>query len=301
MDEIALALAAGLVAAFNPCGFALLPSYLVLLVADPGAGGVWRALRLSALMTAGFVTVFGLFGLVVSALTTSIHAYLPWMTVVVGIALTVLGGRLLAGHELVLRLPLLRTGGPSGSPAALYGYGASYAVASLSCTVAPFLAVTGIVSGTGNPLAGLSAFVAYGAGMGLVVGLLSMMVALAREAAVARARRLLPHVSRASGALLVVAGVYVSYYGWYEWRVNSGAPADDPVVAATTAVQGAVSGWLERIGIGWVAVAFAVIAFAAAGTRRARALSRARRARRAGSTDRDRDIDRDTGIREPLG
>jgi cytochrome c biogenesis protein CcdA len=293
MDEIALALAAGLVAAFNPCGFALLPSYLALLIADPGAGGVWRALRLSALMTAGFVTVFGLFGLVVSALTTSIHAYLPWMTVVVGIALTALGGRLLAGRELVLRLPLLRTGGPSASPTALYGYGASYAVASLSCTVAPFLAVTGIVSGAGNPLAGLGAFVAYGAGMGLVVGLLSMMVALARDAAVARTRRLLPYVSRASGALLVMAGCYVAYYGWYEWRVNSGAPADDPLVAAATAVQGAVSGWLERIGIGWVAAAFAVMAVAAAGTRRVRAASRARR-------ERSRSADLDTEIREPL-
>ncbi|MBC6459438.1 cytochrome c biogenesis CcdA family protein [Actinomadura sp. HBU206391] len=279
MDEIPLALAAGLVAAFNPCGFALLPSYLALLVADPGAGGVWRALRLSTLMTAGFVTVFGVFGFVVSALTASAHEYLPWMTVVVGIALTALGARLLTGRELLLPLPRLRTGGPSGSLAALYGYGASYAVASLSCTVAPFLAVTGIASGSGNVLDGLSAFVAYGVGMGLVVGLLSMMVALARQAAVARLRRLLPHVSRVSGALLFVAGIYVAYYGWYEWRVNSGAPADDPIVAAATELQGTVSGWLERIGIGWVAAAFAVLVLAAAATARARAVSRARRAR----------------------
>jgi cytochrome c biogenesis protein CcdA len=293
MDGIPLALAAGLVAAFNPCGFALLPSYLALLVADPGAGGVWRALRLSALMTAGFVTVFGVFGLVVSALTTSVHEYLPWLTVVVGIALTALGARLLAGRELLLRLPRLHTGGPARSLAALYGYGASYAVASLSCTVAPFLAVTGIASGAGNLLDGLSAFVAYGVGMGLVVGLLSMMVALARQAAVARMRRLLPYVSRTSGALLVAAGIYVAYYGWYEWRVNTGAPADDPIVAATTEVQGTVSGWLEQLGIGWVAAAFAVIAVAVAGTARACAVSRARR-------ERSPSVAEDTEVREPM-
>ena len=41
MEEIPLALAAGLVAAFNPCGFALLPSYLTLLIATPGAGGMF--------------------------------------------------------------------------------------------------------------------------------------------------------------------------------------------------------------------------------------------------------------------
>ncbi|MCW2900020.1 MAG: hypothetical protein JWO67_2285 [Streptosporangiaceae bacterium] len=278
MEVVPLALAAGLVAAFNPCGFALLPSYLALLVAEPGAGGVWRALRLSAAMTAGFVTVFGLFGLVVSVLTASIQGYLPWATMVIGIVLILLGGRLLTGRELVLRLPRLRTAHPSGSLAALYGYGCSYAVASLSCTAAPFLAVTGMVSGSGGVLRGLSAFVAYGLGMGVVVGLLSMMVALARQAVVARTRRLLPYVSRASGGLLVVAGGYVAYYGWYEWRLNAGAAADDPVIATATELQGIVARLLARAGFWWVAAAFAlVVAVAAAAVGLRRVVGRRRR------------------------
>jgi cytochrome c biogenesis protein CcdA len=259
MERVSLALAAGLVAAFNPCGFALLPSYLTLLIAGPGTGGVWRALRLSTAMTAGFVTVFGTFGLLISVLTTSIQQYLPWVTVGVGLVLVVLGVRLLTGRELVLRLPRLSVGGPSGSLAALYGYGASYAVASLSCTAAPFLAVTGLVSGGIGFATGLAAFVAYGIGMGLVVGLLSMLVALAHDSAVARTRRLLPYISRTSGALLVPAGLYVTYYGWYELRVNAGAVADDPIVGAATELQGALSDGIERLGPGWVAVGFAVV------------------------------------------
>ena len=35
---LTLALVAGAVAAFNPCGFALLPAYLSLLVASPAQG-----------------------------------------------------------------------------------------------------------------------------------------------------------------------------------------------------------------------------------------------------------------------
>jgi cytochrome c biogenesis protein CcdA len=276
MERVSLALAAGLVAAFNPCGFALLPSYLTLLIAGPGTGGVRRALRLSTAMTAGFITVFGTFGLVISVLTTSIQQYLPWVTVVVGLVLVVLGVRLLAGRELVLRLPRLSVGGPSGSLAALYGYGASYAVASLSCTAAPFLAVTGLVSGGIGFATGLAAFVAYGIGMGLVVGLLSMLVALAHDSAVARTRRLLPYISRTSGALLVPAGLYVSYYGWYELRVNAGAVADDPIVGAATELQGALSDGIERLGPGWVAVGFAVVL---AGAVMARTLFRRRRNR----------------------
>ena len=273
MERISLALAAGLVAAFNPCGFALLPSYLTLLVAAPGAGGVRRALRLSAAMTAGFVTVFGAFGLLVSVLTTSVQQYLPWFTIVIGLALIVLGGWLAAGRELLLRLPRLQVGGLTGSLAGLYGYGVSYAVASLSCTIAPFLAVTGVVSGGTSVTAGLAAFAAYGIGMGLVVGLLSMLVALARDAAVARTRRILPHVSRVSGVLLVLAGLYVTYYGWYETRLNAGASADSAVVGAATEIQGALSNRLDEIGIWWIAAAFTVLVAATAG---ARALRRRR-------------------------
>lgn len=275
MEEISLALAAGSVAAFNPCGFALLPSYLTLLVAAPGAGGVRRALRLSAAMTAGFVTVFGAFGLLLSVLTASVQEYLPWVTVVVGAALVALGAWLASGRELLLRLPRLRTGELSGSLAGLYGYGLSYAVASLSCTIAPFLAVTGLVSGGTGVAAGLAAFAAYGVGMGLVVGLLSMLVALAHGAAVARTRRILPHVSRASGVLLVAAGLYVAYYGWYEIRVYAGADAGSAIVGTATEIQGALSGWVERIGIRWIAAAFAALAAAAVAARRLRARRRA--------------------------
>jgi cytochrome c biogenesis protein CcdA len=258
MDDVALALAAGLVAAFNPCGFAMLPSYLALLISGPG--GAVRALRLSAAMTAGFVTVFGVFGIVISVATAPIQQHLPWVTVVTGGVLVVLGVWLVSGRELLLRLPRLNVGGPSGSFLALYGYGASYAVASLSCTIAPFLAVTGLVSGGGDVLSGLAAFVAYGVGMGLVVGLLSLMVAVAQEAAVRRTRAILPHISRASGGFLLLAGLYVAYYGWYEVRVNAGNSADDPIVGAVTEIQGQVTTWLDAIGVWWIAGAFILTA-----------------------------------------
>jgi cytochrome c biogenesis protein CcdA len=257
VETITFALAAGLLAAFNPCGFALLPSFLALLVAGPG--GVLRALRLSAAMTAGFVTVFGLIGLVLSVTTVPIQRHLPWAAVVVGGVLVLLGGWLLSGRELRVRLPRLAAGSASGSFLALYGYGASYAVASLSCTIAPFLAVTGLVSGGGEITAGVAAFVAYGIGMGLVVGLLAMLVAFAREATVRRTRAVLPWISRLSGGFLVLAGLYVTYYGWFELRVASGGSAEDPLVGAVTEIQGQVTTWLDALGIWWIAAAFTAV------------------------------------------
>ncbi|GAA4955515.1 cytochrome c biogenesis CcdA family protein [Actinoplanes utahensis] len=273
MDDLTFALAAGLLAAFNPCGFALLPSFLLLLVSGPD--GVLRALRLSAAMTAGFVTVFGVAGVLIGVVTAPIQQHLPWLTVVIGAGLVLLGGWLLSGRELQMPVPRLTAGGPTGSLLGLYGYGASYAVASLSCTIAPFLAVTGLVSGSGNVLAGVGAFLAYGVGMGLVVGLLALLAALAQDTVVRRTRAVLPYVSRASGALLLLAGAYVVYYGWYELRVNAGESADDPLVNTITELPGHLSTRLDAIGPGWIAAAFALTATTAL-------LLRARRNRRTG-------------------
>ncbi|MDF5757995.1 cytochrome c biogenesis CcdA family protein [Spongiactinospora sp. TRM90649] len=260
---LALAMTAGSVAAFNPCGFALLPAYLSMLLADD-RGGPLRALTLSAAMTAGFVTVFGLFGLVVTPLALSLGRYLPWVTIAVGLALLALGGWLLSGRELLLRVPALRTGNLSQ-----YGYGLSYAVASLSCTVGPFLAIISASLTGGGILGGLAVFVAYALGMGLVITLLSLAVALARGAAVARMRRVLPYVPRISGALLVLAGLYVAYYGWYELRVFDGAAVDDLLIGTVTRLQGTVTGWLETLGPAWISLALAVLLLIAFAARRA--------------------------------
>ncbi|MFF0770715.1 cytochrome c biogenesis CcdA family protein [Nonomuraea wenchangensis] len=256
---LALALTAGMVAAFNPCGFAMLPAYLTLLINDKQAHPIRRALVLATAMTAGLVTIFGLFGLVVTVLAVSVGNHLPWATLAIGAILVALGLWLLSGRELILRLPGLATGRPTTSPLSLYGYGLSYAVASLSCTAGPFLAVTSAAlsgQGTGG---GVAAFTAYALGMGLIIALLSLAVALARATVVTRLRRLLPYVSRASGALLTLAGLYVLYYGWYELRVFAGQNTDDPIVGTVTAIQTTIADWVAGLGPGWLTLALALL------------------------------------------
>lgn len=268
---LALALTAGMVAAFNPCGFAMLPAYLTLLITGRSAAPVRQALVLAAAMTAGFVTIFGLFGLVVTVLAVSVGGRLPWATLVIGAVLAGLGLWLLSGRELVLRLPGLPTGRPTTSPLSLYGYGLSYAVASLSCTAGPFLAVTSAALSGSGVAGGMAAFTAYALGMGLIVAVLSLAVALARAAVVARLRRVLPYVSRVSGGLLALAGLYVLYYGRYELRVLAGQDARDPIVGAATEVQATLARWVAELGPGPLLLALVLLlVLAAAAVRRAR-------------------------------
>lgn len=262
---IALALVAGGVAAFNPCGFALLPAYLGLLAADESPGGraavILRAVRFAAGMTVGFVAVFGLAGLVLSTLALSIEPYLPVVTVVIGIILIALGAWLLAGKHLAI--PGLA--GHGSAPSAMWltqiGYGVSFALASLSCTIGPFLAVTASSLSTSGTLGVVGAFLAYALGMGTVVLVLALAVVAARTSFVRAMRRAGAAISRGSGLLLVIAGAYVTWYGWFEIRVLSGSATSDPIISAAVGVQGAISRWVGGLGpVGLLLLALAVAA-----------------------------------------
>lgn len=280
-----LALGAGLLAAVNPCGFALLPAYLSMLVLGDGpADGrgplapVGRALALTGAMTLGFVAVFGGFGLLAGPAADALASRLPWVSVAIGLALVATGAWLVAGRALPAFTPLM-TSGPKvrRSFGSMFLFGAAYAIASLGCTIGPFLAV--VVAGfrAGSPLAGVGLFVAYAVGMGLVVGAAALAVALARESLIRRTRRAAPLLGRLAGMLLVLTGGYVAWYGWYEIRLFAGGDADDPVIEAAGRAQTAISGWVNDLGPWTIGAAVAaLLAVAVAGTlvRRRRAAAR---------------------------
>lgn len=284
-----LAFGAGLVAALNPCGFAMLPGYLALVVRGQGAGqtaAVGRALAASAAMGAGFVTVFGGFGLLTVSAASRVQRYLPYVTVLIGIALVALGVWLLSGRELTVLLPKPRWA-PTRRLGSMFGYGLSYAVASLSCTIGPFLAVTGAGLQAGSVVGAVALYAAYVGGFTLVVGVLAVAAALAGTAVVDRMRRIVPYVNRISGALLVVVGLYVGYYGLYEIRLfwANGSP-DDPVIAAAGRVQGALAGWVHRHGAWpWAVALAALLLVTLLAWRGASCVARCRRADRATVAD----------------
>jgi len=250
-ESLALALSAGMLAAVNPCGFALLPAYLsVLVLGDDSPGptrAVLRALALTAWMTLGFVAVFGVFGLVVSPVAAQVQQYLPWFTVGFGVLVAVAGLWLLAGRE----LPSFRlhAGGPAvtRSVPAMIGFGASYAAASITCTIGPFLAV--VVAGfrAGSIGESVLLYLAYAVGIGLLVGVAAVAVALARRGLVTGLRRTGRWVPRVAGALLLVAGAYVAWYGAWELRVLGGGDPADPVIEGAARVQRTVSEWVRAI------------------------------------------------------
>ncbi|MEV6109363.1 hypothetical protein AB0M28_32335 [Streptomyces sp. NPDC051940] len=104
-----------------------------------------------------------------------------------------------------------------------------------------------------------SLFVAYAAGMGLVVGAASLTVALTRSTAVARLRRVGAWAPRIGGGLLLAVGAYVAYYGWYEIRARRDPALADPVIDGAGAVQRALADRVDGVGPGPLAAFVAVL------------------------------------------
>lgn len=223
----ALALASGMVAAVNPCGFAMLPAYVSFFLGhegdrQPGRGeSVARAIPVALAVSLGFVAVFGVVGIALRPLSSTVQEYAPWATIVIGVGLTGLGVAMLAGRQLRLRVPMLDRGGRSTGLGSMFLYGVSYAIASLTCTIGIFIAnIVGAFSRT-DLVSGVAILVTYALGMGLVITALTVAIALARDSVVRLLRSGMRHVDRVAAALMVAMGAYVAWYGVFALRVRN--------------------------------------------------------------------------------
>jgi cytochrome c-type biogenesis protein len=114
-------------------------------------------------------------------------------------------------------------------------------------------------------------FLAYGLGMGILVGTAALAVALARTTLLNRLRHVGGLASRISGALLLLVGAYVGYYGWWELRVLQGAATDDPIIGAAAWIQARLSAAISWLGIGGLVGLAAVLLILALLVRRLQA------------------------------
>jgi cytochrome c-type biogenesis protein len=261
---IALAFGAGMLATVNPCGFPLLPAYLSYFLGVDGTGetstraSVGRSLAVGGTVAAGFLAVFLVAGLALSHLQASVYRWAPWLTIVVGIGLFVLGIAMLRGFQLMVNLPKLGKGGRTRTAGSMFVFGISYAVASISCTLPTFMSAVAGTFRRENLASSAVTFLAYAGGMTLVLLALTVSMGLARRSLLQSMRRAMPYVSRAAGGLLVVAGAYVAYYGWYELRVQGGDLSGSPIVSRVTGWSDSISNWVYDVGpvrLGWLLAA----------------------------------------------
>jgi cytochrome c biogenesis protein CcdA len=237
---VAIAIVAGALGALNPCGFPLLPAFLSLYVgADedtlPRAPTrVAQGLVVGLLVTVGFVGTFALASVPISLAGGKLTRAIPWTGLLLGSSVIALGAWTLVGRGLSFYPARNVTVSRARRPLAIVGFGAAYALCSVGCTLPVFLAVIGASFATATVAETAAVFGAYGLGMGTLLMALSVATALLRGGLASRLKRVLPHMHRVAGVLLILTGGYLTYY----WARVLWAPPDslgtDPLVGAVS-------------------------------------------------------------------
>ena len=258
-----LALSAGFISAFNPCGFAMMPAYLSYFLGIEGdkrlnpAQSILRGLGVGLTLCAGFMTVFAAIGALASTVLSrsAIESRVAWVTFVLGILMGVLGMAMLLGFEPKFRLPRMQRGGNSRRLSSIFLFGVSYAIVSLGCTMPVFFGTVVSAFSSRDLLDGLLVFLAYGGGLCAVIMVLTLAMAVARTEVLAGMRRILPHVNRISGAFLMVVGAFLALYGHWEVQVLRGNLDGNVLVDLSLDAQGSLSSWASGAGPSRLAVA----------------------------------------------
>jgi cytochrome c biogenesis protein CcdA len=265
----------GVLAAVNPCGFVLLPTYLMYFLGLEGSrpdstqrASLIRAMKVSAAVSGGFIAVFLIVGIITRAFTSVIADNAKYAGFVVGIALIIMGIAMFVGWKPTITTPQITTKRDNTVPA-MFVFGIGYAIASIGCTIG-FL-TTVILSSVGKHgyVSGVISIVLYGAGMGLLVSSLTITLALAKGGLLRVLRNGLKYMDRIAAVFVFFTGVYLAWY-WYA-AITDRATADR-ITARIEGWQSGIAMFLQQQGAWRLAFVFtAVIALAfvlIAGTRR---------------------------------
>jgi cytochrome c-type biogenesis protein len=269
--RIGLSFTAGLLAAINPCGFVLLPTYLMYFLGmenlRPGAerGSVPRALKVSLAVSAGFMTIFVALGVAFRMGSQWLVDHADWISLGIGLALVVLGVAMLFGYQLPMTTPKLdvqTTGeGRDRSVRAMYLFGLAYAIASIGCTIGPFIGtVLGGFSASGWATGAISLLL-YGLGMATLITGLTVTLALANTALLKVLRHGMTWFETLAGIFVLLTGLYLTWY-WYNGLTDR---LDDDLVGAAESWQNDLANFVREhqwwiVGVAGVVVIGAVAA-----------------------------------------
>ena len=275
--DFAYSFIVGVLAAVNPCGFVLLPTYLVYFLGtemnrgiENPALAIGRSLKVGAAVSSGFVGIFLVVGIISRLFTTVIRDNAKYVALVIGVALVAGGIAMFRGWKPPIAQPAVQMS-EGRTVRSMFMFGIVYAIASIGCTL-PFL--TSVIFSSIDRdgfVSGVLSTVLYGLGMGMLVTGLTVALAFARVGVVSVLKRGFPVFDKISAGLVVLTGLYLS---WYWWAAIS-ETGSNTVVRRIERWQGQVADSLQRTGAVTLAVVLgAIIVAGIVVTRRSRSTSR---------------------------
>ena len=250
----------GVMSAVNPCGFVLLPTYLVYYLgtelqrSESRAATLRRALLVGSAVSSGFVGLFLVVGIITQSFTTAVRDNSKYFAFVVGLALVVMGALMLTGWKPRVAQPDISVQ-RERTFRNMFLFGIAYAIASIGCTIGFVTsAVFGSVGRHGF-VSGVFSIVLYGIGMASLVIALTVALAFARVGIVKSLKSGFRYFDRVSAAFVLVTGLYLTWY-WYGAITERGS---DSITRRVDSWQSWVVNLLNDVGALRLAMVFAVV------------------------------------------
>jgi cytochrome c biogenesis protein CcdA len=251
----------GIMAAVNPCGFVLLPTYLVYYLGtelnredENKTTTLRRGLSVGIAVSSGFIGLFLIVGIISRAFTTVIRDNAKYAALVIGIGLVAMGIAMLFGWKLPISQPDVSVQ-RKRTTWNMFLFGIVYAIASIGCTIGLLISVIlGSINRHGF-VSGVISIVLYGLGMGLLVTSLTVALAFARVGLVSTIKKSFKWFDKVSAVFVVLTGMYLSWY-WLGAITDRGT---DGVTSRVERWQTSVVQFLQDAGVYRLLIVFCVI------------------------------------------
>ena len=251
----------GVMAAVNPCGFVLLPTYLVYYLGtelnrddESKTTTLRRGLSVGIAVSSGFIGLFLVVGIISRAFTTVISENAKYAALVIGIGLVAMGIAMLFGWKLPIAQPDVSVQ-RKRTTWNMFLFGIVYAIASIGCTIGLLISVIlGSINRHGF-VSGVISIVLYGLGMGLLVTSLTVALAFARVGLVSTIKKSFKWFDKVSAVFVVLTGLYLSWY-WLGAITDRGT---DGITSRVERWQTKVVQFLQDAGVYPLLVVFCLV------------------------------------------
>ena len=206
----------GVLAFLAPCAVALLPGYIVAFISRSGSDSgtttrLLRGLKLVMLSIAGIFAIYAIATVLIISAAQLLKDYMMWITIGMGVFLIIIGILMASGKSFSFTLNVNHAS-PKTEVAEAFVFGLAYAIGALGCLFPLFLIVATQAMAAPSAWTGVGYFAAYFGGMSLMMIGTILLSVLARDVMMKYLRKILPHMEKVTGWMLIVAGGYVINY-----------------------------------------------------------------------------------------
>ena len=206
---IMFAFTAGVFALFSPCGFPMLPGYMLYYMGAEAP--LERAVKSGFACVLGLLTMFSFIGALASVLGGLISKYITFLELFAGIVTLIMGFIVLFNVKIPYLFLSLRAPRQRGF-IGLFLYGSIYGLATLGCSAPVFFSILFYAIAIGGPLYSIFLFITYALGMGTPLILITIFVSKAKDYILNRMMDAMPFLQKLSGIALIVIGSYLILY-----------------------------------------------------------------------------------------